>query len=204
MSEEPVRKGGRPPKDPGEGRRPTVTFRCRPSLHRQLQEASAASGRSVSEEIERRLDASFAGPVIAEAAANAVGAATERKAAAERASTETIFSTLEEFEAIVGGRDACNFGTHVGQSLAHHISRDAKDAPGGISWWEDEARQQSIRTRILKSVSGLLDNWDFVQKSGLIPSVGWVIDQKIKAKVASGEYERRAEAADQQKDREGD
>jgi hypothetical protein len=52
-------KGGRPAKYPAEGKRPTLTFRVRGSLHEQLREAAQLSGRSISEEIERRVEKSF-------------------------------------------------------------------------------------------------------------------------------------------------
>jgi hypothetical protein len=61
MSEhaETPKRIGRPPKYPGEGKRPTLTFRVRGKLHEQLQAAAAASERSISEEIEARLEESF-------------------------------------------------------------------------------------------------------------------------------------------------
>ncbi|MGH1571760.1 hypothetical protein ACRAWG_15115 [Methylobacterium sp. P31] len=60
----PPKKRGRPPKHSGEGARPTVNFRCRTALYERLQEQAAIAERSVSEEIERRLDLSFRDPEI--------------------------------------------------------------------------------------------------------------------------------------------
>jgi hypothetical protein len=50
---------GRPPRHPGERLSKNRTFRVRGGLDEKLQAAAAASGRSVSEEIEFRLDQSF-------------------------------------------------------------------------------------------------------------------------------------------------
>jgi len=53
------KKGGRPPRYPGERLSPTRSFRVRPALDQKIQESSAAAGRSASEEIERRLEDSY-------------------------------------------------------------------------------------------------------------------------------------------------
>jgi hypothetical protein len=50
---------GRPPRHPGERLSKNRTFRVRGGLDERLQAAAAATGRSVSEEIEFRLDQSF-------------------------------------------------------------------------------------------------------------------------------------------------
>ena len=50
---------GRPPRHPGERLSKNRTFRVRGGLDKKLQAAAAVSGRSVSEEIEFRLDQSF-------------------------------------------------------------------------------------------------------------------------------------------------
>ena len=184
------RKKGRPA-----GKRGTFSFRVTAELRAKLEAAAAASERPVSEEIERRLEDTFTAEVVSQAAASAVEAATERLAIAKRASLETIFSTLEEFEALIGGKDACSFAAHVGQSVAHHVAGDAKGSPSAGPWWEDDARREAIRAKLVKSVGGLVDNWDFVQKSSMIPSVGWIIEKRIAENIASGEYERRHERA---------
>lgn len=57
MPEKP--KGGRPPRRAGELLSKNRTFRVRAELDAALNAASAKSGRSVSEEIERRLERSF-------------------------------------------------------------------------------------------------------------------------------------------------
>ena len=52
-------KLGRPPKHEGERLSKNRTFRVRGTLDKQLEAAAQEAGRSVSEEIERRLEQSF-------------------------------------------------------------------------------------------------------------------------------------------------
>jgi chromosome segregation ATPase len=59
MAKKTKKKIGRPPKREGERLSKNRTFRVRGNLDDWLQAASAASGRSVSEEIEYRLERSF-------------------------------------------------------------------------------------------------------------------------------------------------
>lgn len=53
-------KVGRPLKDPEGGRRHNAMFRMSETLRARLSASAEAEGRSLSEEIERRLEASFA------------------------------------------------------------------------------------------------------------------------------------------------
>lgn len=53
------KKVSRSTRVPGRGRRPTVTFRCHPDLQAKLQQSADEDSRSLSEEIERRLERSF-------------------------------------------------------------------------------------------------------------------------------------------------
>jgi hypothetical protein len=57
--EKSPKRMGRPPKYPGEGPRPTLSVRVRGRIKDRLQEASAKSALSISEEIERRVEKSF-------------------------------------------------------------------------------------------------------------------------------------------------
>ncbi|MEQ9642504.1 MAG: hypothetical protein RIM84_20925 [Alphaproteobacteria bacterium] len=59
MPKEKPRGRGRPPLNPAERRRNNVTIRMRDALKDQLQADANANGRSLSEEIEVRLEASF-------------------------------------------------------------------------------------------------------------------------------------------------
>lgn len=59
VEEKPRRRVGRPPKDPGKGRRQNYTFRMSDQTRDQLIDVAAESGRSLSEEIEWRIEESF-------------------------------------------------------------------------------------------------------------------------------------------------
>jgi hypothetical protein len=63
MEAKTPKKVGRSSKGSGEGKSPTITFRCRSPLLAQVHAAAQTSHRSISEEVERRLEASFA-PVV--------------------------------------------------------------------------------------------------------------------------------------------
>ena len=172
-----------------------MSFRIGSKLHERLIEAAAASERSLSEEIEHRMELSFEAADAAAAAADAVRTASDQLKAIERAHLETIFSTLEKYEKLVGGKDACSFAGHASQAVALHVSRDAQEFPSAGPWWDDEARREAIRAKVVKSIGGLVDNWDFVQKSSMIPSVGWIIAKEIEASMSDGEYDTRHERA---------
>jgi hypothetical protein len=55
---------GRPPKAEADRKSRNFTFRSRGDLHARLAEAAGESGRSMSEEIERRLERSFLTPLV--------------------------------------------------------------------------------------------------------------------------------------------
>ena len=56
---ESTRRRGRPPLPPGEAKRSSFSTRLRPELKTKLEQAAADEGRSLSEEIEFRLERSF-------------------------------------------------------------------------------------------------------------------------------------------------
>ena len=58
-ADEIKRKPGRPPLKPEERRLPSVAFRPTHDLRKMLEDAAANSGRSLSQEIDRRLERSF-------------------------------------------------------------------------------------------------------------------------------------------------
>lgn len=63
MSDEPKRvKGGRPRKHAAGAKRPTMSFRISSKLHEALIASAAINERSLSEEIEHRLEQSCAPP----------------------------------------------------------------------------------------------------------------------------------------------
>lgn len=68
MTEEapPKKRMGRPPKAPEKGRRQNYTFRMSDADRDKVVAAADAAGRSVSEEIERRIEDSFSGALAAD------------------------------------------------------------------------------------------------------------------------------------------
>lgn len=68
MTEEahPKKRMGRPPKAPEKGRRQNYTFRMSDADRDKVVAAADAAGRSVSEEIERRIEDSFRGALAAD------------------------------------------------------------------------------------------------------------------------------------------
>lgn len=61
MSDEPVKRRGRPPLDPAERKDGNLTFRTRGDLRQRLAEEAKKNGRTISEEVEWRLERSLAG-----------------------------------------------------------------------------------------------------------------------------------------------
>lgn len=59
IEEKPRKRMGRPPKAPEKGRRQNYTFRLSDQVRDQLIDAASESGRSMSEEIEWRIEESF-------------------------------------------------------------------------------------------------------------------------------------------------
>ena len=66
MPEGEKRRRGRPPKRPGASKRSHLTFRLTDALKARLSTASRQSNRSISEEIESRLERSFDRETVAE------------------------------------------------------------------------------------------------------------------------------------------
>lgn len=59
MRKQERKKRGRPPMEPGRAKRSSFNTRIRPGLKSDLEREAATSGRSLSEEIEFRLEVSF-------------------------------------------------------------------------------------------------------------------------------------------------
>ena len=115
----PVKRRGRPPKDPSDRKDGNLTFRTRGSLRAQLAEAAKRSGRSISEEVEQRLERSFYEPELIEAVQSA-----------------TRTNTMDFFEAFrassVGGYYNARIGDHCGlilENLRHDNKLPGDDDP---------------------------------------------------------------------------
>ena len=70
---------GRPPKPAKNRKSVNFTFRSREEMREQLRAAAAVSGRSISEEIEYRLNQSFQKELILDAAKEAVRAVMQEE-----------------------------------------------------------------------------------------------------------------------------
>jgi hypothetical protein len=88
---------GRPALAPAEKKRRNFTFRGTDALHALLSEATAANGRSLSEEIEWRLGRSFLIEDIVERAAKAAVAATLAYVDQQRAKEEAERNRVRPF-----------------------------------------------------------------------------------------------------------
>lgn len=55
----PKKRMGRPPKRPNQGKRPSVSLRVRAALYHQISEAARKNGRSLSEEMEAKVEEAF-------------------------------------------------------------------------------------------------------------------------------------------------
>ena len=53
------KRTGRPPKRPNQGKRPSVSLRVRGALYHQISEAARKNGRSLSEEMEAKVEEAF-------------------------------------------------------------------------------------------------------------------------------------------------
>ncbi len=81
---------GRPPKPAKERKSVNFTFRSRGELREQLRRAAEVSGRSISEEIEYRLDQSFRDEYMAETAVKAMAKYFEEKEVAKELTSKKI------------------------------------------------------------------------------------------------------------------
>ena len=79
---------GRPPKPAQERKSVNFTFRSRGEMREQLSRAAEVAGRSISEEIEKRLEQSFDEERIMEAAVKAVVKYFEERAVYDFAKKE--------------------------------------------------------------------------------------------------------------------
>lgn len=61
MSDQSVKRRGRPPLDPAERKDGNLTFRTRGDLRQRLSDEAKKNGRTISEEVEWRLERSLAG-----------------------------------------------------------------------------------------------------------------------------------------------
>lgn len=131
------KKGGRPAKGSGEGKSPTITFRCRPPLLAQVHAAAQGAHRSISEEVERRLEDSY----LAEARAQ------EQTSLIVSAAKGVVFDVLYEY---VGGKENFNAGRMFAHALkTFQGEADAKfraDDP----WYSDADKRRYVTDKAME------------------------------------------------------
>lgn len=97
------KKSGRPRLYPGTEKRPTLTFRVRDRMHEQLSSAAAEGGRSLSEEIERRLDQSFSIHEIIKAASDSAAEAAVKNQQLNQFGSRLVFESSWLYAQILQG-----------------------------------------------------------------------------------------------------
>lgn len=129
MSDVPApRKRGRPPVPAADRKDGNLTFRTRAGLREKLAEAAEAADRSISEEIERRLERSFE-------------ADERRKAAAAK--------TLDAIELSFGGEQMTRFAMDLTYALRQAIGRERATI-------EDFQNKSAVRQAVLNNFSEIL------------------------------------------------
>lgn len=100
------KRRGRPPKPPEERKGGNLTFRTRADFRERLEEAAAQSGRSVTEEVELRVERSFESEVVQKRLNDVVGVFYDHGAVALNFVTSVMSSvgTLGEAKSPDGRR----------------------------------------------------------------------------------------------------
>ncbi|WP_197093349.1 hypothetical protein, partial [Methylobacterium aquaticum] len=127
MAEE-QKKRGRPPKPAAERRRHNQTFRCTDDMLAKLQAAADEGQRSLSEEVERRLETSFREPEI-------VNKVTEM------AMNSIIDTTMNNVVADCGGQDGYESGRLFGRAVANRLEKTKNTFEGATEPWYRDAQQ---------------------------------------------------------------
>ena len=199
MAEDQVKRRGRPPKDPTDRKDGNLTFRTRGSLRERLSAAATENGRSISEEVERRLEASFEGFD----AASAVSAAARRAIddAQDIYAIQAIHSTMEELQEDLGHPYALAVALYMGQGFTAAHEKIRAETPNEI-WFDDPERMREVAVLMHQQVDAMFANW---RKITFFTSF-WNVFQKYKTNIlrksADGTYDRRADAARQRHDAE--
>jgi hypothetical protein len=128
---------GRPPKAPEKGKRQNYTFRMSDADRDKLVEAAEANGRSMSEEIERRVEESFKQTDIIKAASEAAAAAAT--IAATEAATHLISNWAGEKKYFNIGLAFASTIRHamVSNGLGNSEISDIHKHPYEMKWIKD-------------------------------------------------------------------
>ncbi len=167
MNKKPAKKMGRRPLPPQKRRRASMGFRPTPEVRRQLEQTASANHRSLSQEIEARLELSFAREsakvetlggdatyAVAHALAAAAAAVSKKTgsswledAGAYREAEKAIFLLLEAFRP---GREGSFPTFGLGVEVAVQILREHADVL-------DRRPTEEIDEEIVAKIESLLD-----------------------------------------------
>lgn len=143
--EQPAKRRGRPPKDPADRKDGNLTFRTRGDMRRRLSEAAEKSGRSISEEVEKRLEESFSNENLLEDVHSAAYSASEQawEDYVKRSAGEQRFlkfgleaaATLRYAMRDLGIYEKSIGSIAVSQNyLDHVVSAFTRQLPGMLKW----------------------------------------------------------------------
>ncbi|GJE14569.1 hypothetical protein [Methylobacterium longum] len=145
MSEaEAQKKIGRPAKNPGEGKRPTITFRCRGPLHERIQASAREADRSVSEEVETRLDRSYLADDQHRDNQEVLASITQR----------IVLDVLHDY---VGGKHNFNAGQRFAHALKYHQAEADAKFRSEDPWYIDADKKKYIRDKVSDLVGFIID-----------------------------------------------
>jgi len=191
-AQRPAKRIGRPLKDPALGKRSNVMFRLSEARKEMLMQAAAAEGRSMSEEIEKRLEASFESTSVAVAAGEAARMAIEE--AQDAFAVQAIHSTLQELQEDLGHPYALAVALHMGQSFTEIAERIRAETPKEI-WLDNPRRMEEAAAMMHSKLDTMFNEWNRV----IFSANFWTLFQKysknILSKKADGTYVRRAAEA---------
>lgn len=188
--QEPQRKkGGRPRKHSPDAKRPTMSFRIGSKLHERLIAASVANERSLSEEIERRMEESFETKETAQAVSDVARKAIED--AQDAYSVQAIHSTLEELQDELGHPYALPVALFMGQGFTEAAQKIRAETPNEI-WFDSPKRMKEAAEHMHRRVDSLFADWGVITYRTSF----WSLFQKYRANIfrksADGTYDRRA------------
>lgn len=150
------------PRDPA-GKRVPLMVRTTTGLRSKLNEAADASGRSLAQEVELRLERSFEFQKMMDNTLDTVGASVREVA-------NTVESRMCD---MVGGDAAFSIWVYLGRAIS------AAEWESGKSFFEDEATRHDAEQRILSRIPHVFRNppapWsEFKKREGERPEGGFL------------------------------
>lgn len=186
------KKGGRPRKHSPDAKRPTMSFRISSKLHERLIAASVANERSLSEEIEHRMEESFEVKETAQAVSDVARQAIED--AQDAYAIQAIHSTLEELQEDLGHPYALPVALYMGQGFTEAAEKIRAETPNEI-WFDSPQRMKEAAEHMHRRVDSLFAGWSGVTYRTTLWGLFQRYRENIFRKKADGTYVRRAAEA---------